>query len=131
MPKKTKIKCKNCGKIFDSTEEIQIVKTWHMVSPIPDKEGNITINIMATWICPICGSRNRGKIASVKSGEQIRGRNPTQELINIVNQSEVITIQEISKILGVDKETVIKALKYLIKKKMINAVIEGDLVKKC
>ncbi len=129
MRKQAKFKCKKCKTTFKSIEEISVEKTWHVVSPIPDKNGNITINVMATWICPVCGHKNRGKITSIKSGERIAGRSPTQKLVDIINRHKEISIKELSIQLGVDEETIQKALRYLIKKKMINAEIKNNIVK--
>ena len=60
MPKRSKlIACRHCGSKFEKLDDKYILKTWHRVAPMPDKHGNLTISIMATWICPKCGKHFR------------------------------------------------------------------------
>ncbi|MEX0567804.1 MAG: DeoR family transcriptional regulator [Candidatus Njordarchaeota archaeon] len=129
MPRKIKIKCKKCGTIFNSSDELNIIKTWHMVSPMPDKNGNLTITIMASWICPQCGAKNTGKISSIKSNSELRGKSPSQRLIDMIQQKKTISISELANSIGMSKENVRKALEYMIKKKIINALIEDNVIK--
>lgn len=128
MPRRIKIKCKKCRSIFNSPNKINITKTWHMVSPIPDRNGNLTITIMASWICPNCGAKNTGKISTIKSNLDARGETPSQKLINIIKQRKSISISELAKVIGTTEDNIKKALEYMIRKKIINAVIKRDVV---
>jgi DNA-directed RNA polymerase subunit RPC12/RpoP len=56
-------RCPRCG-----TEVKEPVKTWQLVSPLPDSEGRITITVMGTFVCPNCGYRWRGKVSILKVG---------------------------------------------------------------
>jgi len=55
------LKCPRCGS--PSTE---VVKTWQLVSPIPDKQGRITVTIMGVVKCLECGYQWRGVINKLK-----------------------------------------------------------------
>ncbi len=131
MPRRSRrqgLICKNCGSRFSSQKEVRITKTWHVVSPFPDKNGNITISIFAIWICPVCGSRNRGKLSSIKSDTELKSKSYTQRLEEIIYESREITVEEIAGRLGIPKNTVLKALRYLIKEGIIRAKLEGEKV---
>ena len=127
--KSNRIKCKKCGARFQSVSEVKIIKMWHVVAPFPDKEGNITINVMASWMCPKCGYKNRGKIASLKSGEVLaKGGSYTDRLVKIITERKEISISELAKKFNTSPQTIKKALEYLIKKNLLQAKIEGDIV---
>ncbi len=55
--------CPNCGYLVEKP-----IKTWSLVSPLPDKKGRVTITIMASFQCPRCGHRWRGVLSKVKAG---------------------------------------------------------------
>ncbi len=132
MPKKARyIKCKYCGSTFRQLGDKYVLKTWHKVAPMPDKHGNITISIMAVWVCPNCGKKNMGKLTSIKSGSDIRGRNYTQRLIDIITSHQEISISEIAQKLGMEEKTVEKAVDYLIRKNILKAKKEDNIVKLC
>jgi len=125
------LKCRHCGSKFEKIGDQYIVKTWHMVSPMPDKHGNITISIMASWICPECGRKNTGKISSIKSGGEIKGTSYTQRLINTIEKKGEADIDELSRELGMSPDTIRKAVEYLIKKKILKARMSGNKIKLC
>lgn len=101
-----------------------------MVAPFPDKDGNITVNVMAVWVCPLCGYKNRGKIASIKSGDVPSAKKSyTDRLVEFIQNRRVVTLEELSKEFNTDKKTIRKAVEYLIKKNLLNAIIENDSVK--
>ena len=129
--KKKKIVCRYCKATFETIDDLHIEKTWHVVSPMPDKKGNITINVMAVWICPNCGRKNRGKLISIKSGEELRGKNYTELLIEKIQQRKKISLDELSEEMRIDKQTLFKAVNYLIKKKIINAKITNETIELC
>jgi len=55
--------CPRCG-----TRVEEPVKTWTIVSPLPDKYGRITVTVMASFVCPNCGHRWRAPIKKIKTG---------------------------------------------------------------
>ncbi|BEP17017.1 hypothetical protein PYJP_03690 [Pyrofollis japonicus] len=64
MPKrKDPYVCPRCGTRVD-----QPVKTWQLVSPIPDSKGRITITVMGSFVCPNCGYKWRAVISKIKVG---------------------------------------------------------------
>ena len=44
------------------------VKTWQLVSPIPDSRGRITITVMGSFVCTNCGHKWRAVISKLKVG---------------------------------------------------------------
>jgi predicted RNA-binding Zn-ribbon protein involved in translation (DUF1610 family) len=66
MPKrKDPYVCPRCGTRVD-----QPVKTWQLVSPIPDSKGRITITVMGSFVCPNCGYKWRAVISKIKVGSE-------------------------------------------------------------
>ena len=97
-----------------------------MVAPMPDKEGRITVTIMAVWTCPNCGAKIRGTYSKIKVGHDIKGTNRTQILIETLNSVESIKIRDVAEKIKVSEETARKAIQYLINKGKISGRIEGD-----
>ncbi len=122
MKRKTK-KCPKCGYEFKEISEETAIKTWHLVSPLPDKQGRITVTLMGTWKCPQCGYTIRGVISKIKVGEETRTVNRTQMLIDILRNSERITIKDIADKFNMEESTIEKAIMYLIKKGKIKGQI--------
>jgi len=56
------VRCPKCE------AEVQPLRTWQVVSPIPDADGSITITIMGSFKCPSCGYSWRGKVSVMKVG---------------------------------------------------------------
>ncbi len=128
MPRRKKEKlivCKKCGYSF-KPNEVEPDKTWQMVAPMPDKQGRITVTIMATWTCPNCGAKIRGVYSKIKVGEDLKGTNRTQILIDTLTSVESITIKEVAEKIKVSEDTARKAIQYLIKKGKVSGRIEGD-----
>lgn len=44
------------------------LRTWTLVSPIPDKEGRVTVTIMGSFMCPECGKTWNAVIQKLKTG---------------------------------------------------------------
>ncbi len=65
MPRKKRdpYVCPRCG-----TRVEQPVKTWQLVSPLPDSKGRVTITIMGSFVCPNCGYKWRAVISKIKVG---------------------------------------------------------------
>ncbi len=82
--------CPECGE-----RALNPIRTWTLVSPIPDKHGRVTITIMGAFICSKCGKTWSSPIQKLKSGE---------EKVGIEERSErgepeviVIDIEELKK----------------------------------
>lgn len=124
MPRKKvkQVTCKKCGYTFKPTD-IEPEKTWHMAAPFPDKNGNITITVMAVWTCPNCGAKIKGVYGKIKTGEELKGTNRTELLIKTLESSEKISISEIATKIKVSEETARKAVEYLISKGKVRGKI--------
>lgn len=59
-------KCPKCG-----SASVEVVKTWNMVSPLPDKAGRITVTIMGSLRCRSCGYSWRGPVSKLKIGKAL------------------------------------------------------------
>ncbi len=67
MPRRKKgekrLVCPKCG-----STDVEVERTWPLVSPFPDKKGRITITIMGIVRCRKCGYRWRTVISKTKVG---------------------------------------------------------------
>ncbi len=63
MPRKDPFVCPRCGTRVDEP-----VKTWTLVSPMPDKYGRITVTVMGSFTCPNCGKTWRATLKKIKTG---------------------------------------------------------------
>ncbi len=66
MPRRRKEKelvCPQCG-----SRDIEVVKTWQLVSPFPDKYGRITITVMGIVQCKNCGYKWKAVVSKLKVG---------------------------------------------------------------
>jgi hypothetical protein len=62
--------CPECG-----AKALSPVRTWTLVSPIPDRYGRVTITVMGAFVCNNCGKTWSGPIQKLKSeGERVEGR---------------------------------------------------------
>jgi predicted RNA-binding Zn-ribbon protein involved in translation (DUF1610 family) len=70
--------CPECGARASSP-----IRTWTLVSPIPDRYGRVTITVMGAFVCDTCGKTWSSPIERIKSGEErieeSRGRVETEE----------------------------------------------------
>lgn len=57
------VKCPRCG-----SSEVDVEKTWQLVSPFPDSQGRITVTVMGVMRCRSCGHRWRGPVSKLKVG---------------------------------------------------------------
>ncbi len=60
--KKDPLVCPKCG-----TRASEPVKTWTLVSPIPDRKGRITVTVMGSFVCPNCGYSWRAVVQKIKT----------------------------------------------------------------
>jgi C4-type Zn-finger protein len=68
MPRTSKSKgkklvCPRCG-----STDIEIVKTWTLYSPFPDRKGRITVTLMGVVVCKKCGYKWKTVISKIKVG---------------------------------------------------------------
>lgn len=59
-------KCPKCG-----STQIDVVKTWNLISPLPDKEGRITLTVMGVFKCSSCGYSWKGTVSKLKIGKGV------------------------------------------------------------
>ena len=129
MAKKAKdIKCKKCSNSFpigsDEDKETRN-KEWTMVAPMPDKDGNVTITLMATWSCSNCGYTIRGSAGKTKG--KFEGKSKKERLDEIVNSWEEVNIADFAETLGVDPANIEKVLAMYIKKGKAAATIKNGV----
>jgi len=66
--------CPKCGK-----KATNPIRTWTLVSPIPDKYGRVTITIMGAFICESCGEKWNSTIQKIKTGGEEKREAETRE----------------------------------------------------
>lgn len=59
-------KCPKCG-----STKIDVVKTWNLISPLPDREGRITLTVMGVFKCSNCGYSWKGTVSKLKIGRGV------------------------------------------------------------
>ena len=132
MPKKkdkSTIVCKNkaCGQTY-SKIGITPVKTWNLVSPMPDKQGRMTITIMGTFTCPHCERRNISVVSKFKDVEEGEQKKSKQEkLIELLESGERVLLAEIALEFGFSDITIVKAVEALIRQERILGRIEDGM----
>lgn len=116
------ITCKKCGFSFKPTE-VEPTKTWVNVSPMPDKDGRVTITTMAVWKCPQCGNTIRGAMGKTKG--EFEGKSKKEQLLEFLQSGEKVSIEEIAKKFGYDAKNVEKIITLMIKKGQVKGKIEN------
>ncbi len=53
------------------SKNINVVKTWNLVSPLPDREGRVTVTVMGVLKCKECGYSWRGVVSKLKVGARV------------------------------------------------------------
>lgn len=79
--------CPNCGARASNP-----IRTWTLVSPIPDKYGRVTVTVMGAFVCDSCGRTWSSPIQKIKSGGEERRVEVSGEPETIV-----IDIEELKK----------------------------------
>ncbi len=121
--KQKKIKCKKCGTEWLPTE-VPTNKQWNIVSPMPDKNGNVTITIMATWTCPNCGKSVTGALGKTK-GEFKEEETPKYKIEHALLSGEIVDLQQLAEEIGYKVENLLKIVPAYQKKEGIKGKIEG------
>jgi len=63
MPRRKENTCPSCG-----STEYDVVRTWQLVSPLPDRMGRITVTVMGVMKCKRCGYQWKGVVSKLKVG---------------------------------------------------------------
>ena len=106
MARKKKESIKICPICGTRTEPI---KTWNLVSPLPDAKGRITITVMGSFECPKCKHRWRGVVSKLKVGgssievETGRGKKKVAEEEVVREKPEIIEL-DLEDILSEEEE---------------------------
>ena len=119
-----KLKCKNCG----NTSFGKPLKTWQMYSPLPDRNGNITITVMGSFECPNCGKNVRGAIKKIKT-DQTEGATYAKKeklLKTLTSATEKIDLKELSSTLDIEISTLKKVVEAHIKKGNVKGQVTDD-----
>ncbi|QOR94291.1 chromatin protein Cren7 [Thermosphaera chiliense] len=61
--KESSLKCPRCG-----SNNIEVIKSWQLVAPIPDAQGRITVTMMGVVKCGSCGYKWKTTISKLKVG---------------------------------------------------------------
>lgn len=125
MAKAKVIKCKKCGNSFEiGSEEDKETrnKEWPMTAPMPDKEGNITITLMATWKCGECGKTIRGSAGKTKG--EFKGKSKKEKIDDKIAEHVEFSTQEFADEMGVEKDNLEQILSVMIKKGMADGKLE-------
>lgn len=126
--KTKKIACKTCGTVINPVENPPS-KTWNLISPMPDKDGNVTLTIMGSFTCPNpeCGKNVKAAIQKIKGDDVELGAKfkKNELLLGALNGStEEISLETIASIVGLQVEKVEKATLVLIKTGKVTGTVK-------
>ncbi len=124
--KKKRITCKKCGCIINPIENPPS-KTWQLISPMPDKEGRVTLTIMGSFKCPDCGAAVRAAMKKIKGDEIGSGQSKRESLIQAVKLIQDPTPIDQIEIAGVSPTAVGKAIETLINQGHLNGKVESGI----
>ena len=127
-PKKVKpLTCKNCKSQFEVGTPEDLTnrkKEWTMVSPMPDKDGMVTITAMASWNCYNCGKNITGSYGKTKG--DFEGKSKKDILQNMLDAEVEFNIAELAEEIGFQVDNVAKMVDLFIKKgKAKGKVVDG------
>ena len=115
MAKIKKITCKKCKYSFEiGSADDKRKKEWSMVAPMPDKDGNVTITMMATWDCPNCGKNITGSAGKTKG--EFSGKSRKEKIEDKLAENAKFSIGDFAKEIGVEEENLLKILEVMVKK---------------
>lgn len=121
------IKCKKCSWEFtigSPEDKAHRGKEWTNVAPMPDKDGNVTITLMATWKCKECGYTIRGSAGKTKG--DFAGKSRKEKIQNKIESKEDFLLSEFSKEINASIENLEKILTFMLKKGQVSGEIKGD-----
>ncbi|MFX1285392.1 MAG: hypothetical protein ACFFB5_17225 [Promethearchaeota archaeon] len=123
---KKKISCKKCGHILNPIDTPP-EKTWQLISPMPDKDGRVTLTIMGSFHCPICNASIRASLKKIRGDEIGSGKSKRELLIQAVNLVEEATPIDQIEIAGISAASVGKAIERLINQGELNGRVENGV----
>ena len=124
--RKKAIVCKKCGTTLDPVATPPN-KTWQLVSPMPDKQGRVTLTIMGSFRCPSCGASIKAAIKKVKGDEIGSGMSKKETLLQAVSLIQVPTSIDQIEITGISSASVGKAIQTLIKTGSLTGKIKDNI----
>jgi len=113
MAKTKMIKCK-CGETWLPTD-VPTNKEWTKVAPMPDKHGNVTIIVMATWTCPKCGKSKMGAKGKTK-GEVKEEDTKKYKIEHALKSGEKQDLEKLAEEIGVSVDSLEKIIPMYVKK---------------
>ena len=123
------IHCKNCGQEINPVETPPN-STWTLTSPLPDKEGRITLTVMGSFTCPRCGKNVKTSMKKIKSDDESGGKSKKEVLVETLKALESDTgLEDIAKKIGLTAKSIEKAISLLIKKGEISGSVEDGVYK--
>ncbi len=123
------ISCKSCGQVVNPKENPPS-STWTLTSPLPDKEGRITLTVMGSFDCPRCGKNIKAAMKKIKSDDEISGKSKKEVLLDLLqSQKSDISIDELSEQIGLTASAIQKATELLIKRKEVSGTLENGIYK--
>lgn len=125
-PKVKDLKCKKCGYSFPPNSEEGVQhrkKTWTFVSPMPDKNGDVTITAMASFNCPSCGKNITGAYGKTKG--DFGGKSKTERIKDILEAKTTFQLADFAKDIGVEEANLEKILNMMVKKGSASGKISG------
>ena len=124
--RKKKISCKKCGHVLNPVETPP-EKTWQLISPMPDKDGRVTLTIMGSFHCPICNASIRASLKKIRGDEIGSGKSKKELLIQAVTLVEEATHINQIEIAGISTAAVGKAIETLINQGELNGRVENGI----
>ena len=123
------ISCGNCGQTINPTETPPS-STWTLTSPLPDKQGRITLTVMGSFTCPRCGKNVRTAMKKIKSDEEGGGKSKKELLVETIQGLKSDTsLEEIASKIGLNSKSIEKAISLLIKKGEVKGKINNGIYK--
>ncbi|MHA1197921.1 MAG: hypothetical protein ACTSQF_00995 [Candidatus Heimdallarchaeaceae archaeon] len=124
MAKIKLIKCK-CGNTWEPLD-VPTNKEWNFVSPMPDKQGNVTITRMASWSCPECGKSKTGAKGKTK-GEFKEENTPKYKIEHAITSGKQFKLADLAESTGFDIDNIRKIIPMYMKKQNIKGEIKDDI----
>ncbi len=124
--RKKKISCKKCGYVLNPIETPP-EKTWQLISPMPDKDGRVTLTIMGSFHCPTCNASVRASLKKIRGDEIGSGKSKKELLIQAVNLVEEATDIDQIEIAGISAAAVGKAIETLINQGELKGRVENGI----
>lgn len=123
------ISCKHCGQVVNPKDNPPS-STWTLTSPLPDKEGRITLTVMGSFDCPRCGKNIKAAMKKIKSDDEISGKSKKEVLLDLLqSQTSDISVDELAQKIGLTATAIQKATELLIKRKEVPGKLVNGVYK--